>query len=87
LDRVLAESLEPRVLYSAAPAVELALSAEDWMEETVHVARAWNETEAEAAEGDAIREHVGSHGFETGPVGPEWDLVRDWIRGVQAGLR
>lgn len=87
LDRVLAESLEPRVLYSASPAVDLALPAEPWLDEAVHVARTWSETEAETAELEAIREHSVSHGFEAGPAGAEWDLIQDWIRGIRAGLR
>jgi len=87
LDRILAESLEPRVLYSASPAVDLALPEELWMDESVHVARARNQTEDEAAEQDAVQEHSVAHGFEVGPAGPEWELIQDWIRGVRAGLR
>ena len=81
LDRVLAESLEPRVLYSASPIadfdpVEL---VSDWTAESVHVAQVWTETGSSSADRAAESEHHMSHLLDQTASKDGWELLTEWI--------
>jgi hypothetical protein len=77
-DRVLAESLEPRVLYSASPVgMEFAPPADssDGRAETLHIAYAWTSFESSGIDPAAQSEHHLSHMLDqAGAGGDEWSL-------------
>lgn len=81
LDRVLAESLEPRVLYSASPLAEWSdPSLEfDWSAEAAHVAQPWPEAATSSQDREAESEHHLSHLLDQTASQEEWELLSAWI--------
>jgi hypothetical protein len=82
LDQVLAESLEPRILYSASPMPHFSgwenLDA-DCSGEAVHVGHAWPEPGAPGIEGAAESEHHLSHLLDQTASEDDRTLLGDWI--------
>ncbi len=80
LDGLLAESLEPRVLYSAAPLADEANLLEVDPSATadglaIHVSHSWVGSGDRELEFTAAREHELSHLLEQASSGEEWELL------------
>ncbi|RFC45261.1 MAG: hypothetical protein DVB23_002021 [Verrucomicrobia bacterium] len=80
LDRVLAESLEPRILYSATPlaAFPIPESVPTWTDVPAHVSQPWTEIATSGIDQALESEHHLSHLLDQTASQEEWALLGDW---------